>query len=101
MGDTLLKQHNRFVKSQVWDGLGLNEKFYFITTLHRPRNVNQVDKLKPLIQAIIEKSQVPPLVFAVHSRTSQTLQKRGIVHPRIKKIDPYGYLERNYPTERV
>ncbi len=101
MIDTLLKHKSRFVKSQIWESLGLKDNSYFIITLHRPGNVDQADKLKALIQAIIDNSKDLPLVFPVHPRTRQILNNFGIDHPRLIKVDPLGYLEFNYLVERA
>lgn len=101
MIDTLLKHRSRFVKPQIWKSLGLKDNFYFIITLHRPGNVDQADKLKGLIQAIIDNSKDLPLVFPVHPRTRQILNNFGIDNPRLITVDPLGYLEFNYLVERA
>lgn len=101
MIDTLIKHRPRFQKPEVWEKIGLRAKEYLVMTLHRPANVDQEEKLKSLIQEIIDHTQGLPLVFPVHPRTKIMLQNIGISHERLHMIDPLGYLEFNYLVERA
>ncbi|MFN2262462.1 MAG: non-hydrolyzing UDP-N-acetylglucosamine 2-epimerase [Psychroflexus sp.] len=100
MIDTLLKQRPRFRKPPIWDQLKLRDKEYIVMTLHRPSNVDEEEKLKELINEIIKHSKELPLVFPVHPRTAKILKSLGVMHPRLHLIEPLGYLEFNYLTER-
>lgn len=101
MIDTLLKHKPRFIKPSIWDEIGLNDKSYFVMTLHRPANVDQEEKLKELMDEIIMHSNDLPLVFPVHPRTRKMLENLGISHPRLHMVEPLGYLEFNYLVERA
>lgn len=101
MIDTLLKHRQRFQKPAVWDELGLKDGEYLVMTLHRPANVDQEEKLKSLMNEIINHSQDLPLVFPVHPRTKKMLENLGIRHERLHMIDPLGYLEFNYLVEKA
>jgi len=101
MIDTLLKQRPLFRKPAVWDKLGLQERQYFVMTLHRPANVDEEGKLKDLMNEIINNSNDLPLVFPVHPRTAKILSNLGVSHPRLHMIEPLGYLEFNYLVERA
>ena len=101
MIDTLLKHRHRFVKPPVWDECSLAEKNYFVMTLHRPANVDEESNLKMLIQEIMAHSGSLPVIFPVHPRTRVNLVKTGISHPRLKMVEPMGYLEFNYLVERA
>jgi UDP-N-acetylglucosamine 2-epimerase (non-hydrolysing) len=96
MIDTLVKHRPRFQKPEVWNAIGLEKGKYIVMTLHRPANVDQEEKLKELIQEIVDNTQDLPLVFPVHPRTKKMLQNLGISHERLHMIDPLGYLEFNY-----
>lgn len=96
MIDTLLKQMPNFKKPEFWDTMNLSEKDYLVITLHRPGNVDEQDKLAQLIQEIITHSAHLPLIFPVHPRTAKMIEEIGISHPRLKLIEPLGYLEFNY-----
>jgi len=101
MIDTLLKHRNRFQKPAEWEGIGLKEGGYLVMTLHRPANVDQEEKLKTLMEEIINHSRGMPLIFPVHPRTKKILENLGIKHERLYMIDPLGYLEFNYLVERA
>lgn len=96
MIDTLLKQMFKFRKPLIWDEFGLQEKQYIVITLHRPANVDYEQKLKAVLNAIINSSRGMPLVFPVHPRTSKMLKHIGINAPNLYMIEPLGYLEFNY-----
>ncbi|MFC4875004.1 non-hydrolyzing UDP-N-acetylglucosamine 2-epimerase [Negadavirga shengliensis] len=101
MIDTLLKHKPRFQKPEVWDKIGLEEGEYIVMTLHRPANVDQEEKLKELIQEIVNHTNGLPLVFPVHPRTRKMLETIGISHAKLHMIEPLGYLEFNYLVERA
>lgn len=101
MIDTLLTHRSRFLKPQLWDEIGLKDKGFIVITLHRPANVDEKEKLKELIDQIIEHSAGLKLIFPVHPRTANILKNLGIDYPRLHMIDPLGYLEFNYLVERA
>lgn len=96
MIDTLLKHRNNFVPPQCWQALGLKAGKYFVLTLHRPANVDQEEKLKDLLQTIIDHSQGLPLIFPVHPRTARILNQIGVSAPNLHFVEPLSYLEFNY-----
>jgi UDP-N-acetylglucosamine 2-epimerase (non-hydrolysing) len=101
MIDTLVKQRPRFRKPIFWDELGLNKGKYIVMTLHRPANVDEVGKLKELLDEIINNSNGLPLIFPVHPRTAKILQSLNIGHQQLYTIEPLGYLEFNYLVENA
>ncbi|WP_026767995.1 non-hydrolyzing UDP-N-acetylglucosamine 2-epimerase [Asinibacterium sp. OR53] len=96
MIDTLLKNEKRFIKPPIWEASGLVAGNYFVLTLHRPANVDVEEKLKKLIQTIIDSSRGLPIIFPVHPRTGKNLQKIGIQTDQLLMINPMSYLEFNY-----
>lgn len=101
MIDTLLAQRPRFTPPPIWETLSLREQGFLVMTLHRPANVDEEDKLKDLIQAIVYHSHGLPLIFPVHPRTKQILEKIGISHANLHMVEPLAYLEFNYLVERA
>jgi UDP-N-acetylglucosamine 2-epimerase (non-hydrolysing) len=78
--------------------LGLEGQPYAVVTLHRPSNVDQPDKLSPLVSMLGELAERMPIVFAIHPRTRKRLRDFGLEtqiygHPRIRAVDPLGYIE--------
>ena len=96
MIDTLYKQMPNFRKPLIWEQFNLKEKNYIVMTLHRPANVDNKEKLKELIDEIINSSKGLPIIFPVHPRTAKMLEIIGVNAPTLNCVDPLGYLEFNY-----
>ncbi len=99
MIDTLLKNEVRFTQPALWEELNLSKGDYFVMTLHRPANVDEEQKFKALLHAIITGSNGKPLVFPVHPRTKNIIENVGIKLdeiPNLHLTTPMGYLEFNY-----
>ena len=107
MIDTLLKNRPRFQKPPIWDEIGLEEKNYFVMTLHRPANVDEEDKFVELLTEILNSSHNLPIVFPVHPRTKKMIDQLMAKHrssfttQHFHMIEPLGYLEFNYLVERA
>ena len=54
MIDTLYQNLDKLIKPVEWDKYNLIENEYFLTTLHRPANVDDPINLKKLLDAILE-----------------------------------------------
>ena len=97
MIDTLLSNMENFIDPKIEiNGKTLVEKEYFVLTLHRPANVDEEEKLKELMQAIIAGTGNLPVIFPVHPRTAKILQNLGIEHDRLHYVEPLSYLEFNF-----
>ena len=96
MIDTLLKNETRFKKPPVWEELNLQEKSYFVLTLHRPSNVDEEVQLKKLILQIAVLGEKYPIIFPVHPRTQKFLKGLKLDFKNLHYISPLGYLEFNY-----
>lgn len=101
MIDTLLANRERFRRPECYDALGLEEKKYFVLTLHRPANVDETQHLKDLMDEIIDNAQGYPIVFPIHPRTAKLFKEIGIEAPNLHVVEPLGYLEFNYLVERA
>lgn len=96
MIDTLNANLDKLCKPNSYDQLGLREKEYVVMTLHRPANVDESEKLKATVDAIIRGVGDMPIVFPIHPRTAKIFHDLGISAPNLHTIDPLGYLEFNY-----
>ena len=94
MIDTLLKNENNFSKPDIFDFFGLEEKKYFVLTLHRPSNVDSPEKFHSILKEIMENSNGLPIIFPVHPRTRKNLE--GISYPQFHFVEPMNYLSFNY-----
>jgi UDP-N-acetylglucosamine 2-epimerase (non-hydrolysing) len=96
MIDTLLKQMDNFRKPSLWSENNLEEKKYFVITLHRPANVDDPSQLAALLKEIFDHTQDYKIVFPVHPRTRKMLDQINFKHERLVLSEPMGYLEFNY-----
>ena len=72
-------------------GFSLPDDFILLT-MHRPENVDDIDKLKLLRKHVSEVKN--NIVFPVHPRTQASMKKHNIsLPPNVISIDPVGYLE--------
>lgn len=96
MVDTLLANINRLRKPLIYDSLQLQPGKYLLLTLHRPANVDQAEKLKAIMDAILHNVHELPVIFPIHPRTAKIFTDLGIHKKNLYIIEPMGYLEFNY-----
>jgi UDP-N-acetylglucosamine 2-epimerase (non-hydrolysing) len=101
MIDTLLSNKSRFVKPEIWDVAHLMPGEYLVMTLHRPANVDQEENLKLLIEELIKTAKGLKIIFPVHPRTRQVLNKLTIDADNLILIEPQSYLRFNYLVQHA
>ncbi|MBW2366905.1 MAG: UDP-N-acetylglucosamine 2-epimerase (non-hydrolyzing) [Deltaproteobacteria bacterium] len=77
--------------------LNLEPGNYGLVTLHRPANVDPPDTLKSLCEALINVSRRFPLVFPVHPRTRNNLEKNNLMatlqaESKLLMMPPLNYI---------
>jgi UDP-N-acetylglucosamine 2-epimerase (non-hydrolysing) len=95
MIDSLLKNQAKFREPSFWSTLKLEKMEYFVLTLHRPSNVDDLNTLEQILTAIDSTVQ-NSVVFPVHPRTRKQVEKLNQNFSKIKLVDPQPYLEFNY-----
>lgn len=96
MYDSLLQHRTRAMKSNILEKLDLKSDGYVVLTAHRPRNVDDPANLKSIVDAVSQLSDT--VVFPVHPRTKERLQRSGLIKflekkENVRLIDPVGYHE--------
>jgi UDP-N-acetylglucosamine 2-epimerase (non-hydrolysing) len=70
---------------------------YGVVTLHRPSNVDDAATLRQLLGRLAQVATDLPLVFAMHPRTRNNIERfglQGLLDPaRVAVLPPQGYLE--------
>lgn len=70
---------------------------YAILTAHRPSNVDDPDTLLSLLETTLKISTKLPIIFPMHPRTRDMIQKFGLNKmldvPTVLQLPPMGYLE--------
>ena len=98
MIDTLLKNKAKADQSPILDDLELQAGSYAVLTLHRPANVDDPEILGRLLDAIDVMQQDLPIVFPIHPRTRNNLDRLGLGGRvaglrNLRLIEPAGYLD--------
>jgi UDP-N-acetylglucosamine 2-epimerase (non-hydrolysing) len=83
--------------SDVLARLELEEKGYFLVTLHRAENVDIEDRLRGLVEALLRLNREfgHPVVCSVHPRTRARMETFGIApdNPNIHFMEPFGFFD--------
>jgi UDP-N-acetylglucosamine 2-epimerase (non-hydrolysing) len=93
MIDTLMKFHDKAARTGVLERLGLRSRGYAVATLHRPSNVDGMERLSSLVKMLTELSRRLPVVFPVHPRTRERMEGAGLTECGLILTEPLGYLE--------
>lgn len=97
-GDILLDTLQYFLsiareRSDILNRLRLNDKSFWLLTMHRPHNVDEVEKLREVLVALGNQPH-PRIIFPCHPRTAKTI--KNISDHMINHIDiipPVSYLD--------
>ena len=98
MVDTLLVSVDRAKTLPILRELGLVAGQYAVCTLHRPSNVDDVDRLTGLVEAVAAVSGRLPIVFPVHPRTRKAFEYsrvRAVLDQAsdLRLVPPAAYLD--------
>lgn len=92
MIDTLKFNLPKLIKPSFWDEQALENGEYFVLTLHRPSNVDEIDKFTSLVTRLDELAGTK-IIFPVHPRTRKNMELVRDTVKNIVPIDPLSYLE--------
>ena len=98
MIDTMIANRQKAQASDVLSRIGLSKGGYAVITLHRPSNVDDMEKFEEIIAAFEHIEKDIKLIFPIHPRTRNNISKNGL-DKRVKAmknlllIEPVGYLD--------
>lgn len=97
MIDSLVKFQQKFEQSKIRNSLDMNGD-YALITFHRPSNVDNKSKLKKLMNAIQDVSNIISCIFPIHPRTKKMLESSKLYNElhnnnNIRLIEPIGYID--------
>jgi UDP-N-acetylglucosamine 2-epimerase (non-hydrolysing) len=96
MIDSLIHYLPKIQKSNILTDLKLKTKDFILVTFHRPANVDDPEYLIMLTVFLNDISKFAPVVFPIHPRTKNNLNKLGLLKNftnRIIPLEPLGYLD--------
>lgn len=99
MIDTLIKNLNRLIKPKVFDELKLIKNDYFILTMHRPANVDNLNILIKFLITIDRNTNGKKILFPIHPRTSKILENNDVELKNFHFLEPLSYLEFIYTVK--
>lgn len=104
-GDIMLDNSLYFagkVNGQTLDKYDLKKDSYFLTTIHRPQNTDNPERLVTIMESLMEiaTAQELDMVIPLHPRTNKVLTEqhnalwnRLLEHPRVQILPPASFLE--------
>lgn len=79
-------------ESTILDELALDPDVYAVSTIHRPRNTDDEDRLLKIVESL--DNQPFPVVFPLHPRTEAALKEIGFKPGgSLRLIEPLDYLD--------
>jgi UDP-N-acetylglucosamine 2-epimerase (non-hydrolysing) len=66
---------------------------YALVTLHRPSNVDDSASLSSILKLLLEVNELLEVVFPVHPRTRQSIEKIGVDIQTLHLLEPLPYIE--------
>ncbi|NQU26396.1 MAG: UDP-N-acetylglucosamine 2-epimerase (non-hydrolyzing) [Candidatus Nealsonbacteria bacterium] len=98
MIDTLRRLLPKAKARDTLNDYDLNPGRYGVITLHRPANVDAPETLARLLDVLVEVSRELRLVFPLHPRTKQRIERFGLAErldaaKGILQLGPLGYLD--------
>jgi len=98
MIDSLQKHLPQAKASRIKEKLALTDEQFTVVTLHRPSNVDELQALGRIVDALAQISERTTIVFPVHPRTQKTIaelgfSKRLLNLKNLQMIEPLGYLD--------
>jgi len=94
MYDALLNNLKIAEKSNILNKLKITPQQYYLTTVHRQENTDNIENLSNILQVL---SQIDgKIIFPAHPRTTKFIKKsnlQGLINKNVTLIDPVGYLD--------
>ena len=84
-------------KSNILEKLKLTGKEYYLATLHRAENTDNLENLRNIFEALVEISKDIPIILPLHPRTKNSIKSLNpsllTSHFSLRIIDPVSYFD--------
>jgi len=80
--------------THVLEDLGLRKQEYFLVTMHRQENVDDVESLQNVLRGLrdVHMKFDLPVVYPVHPRSSKKIKEFGLEVPGVQLVEPMDFL---------
>ncbi len=100
MKEVLLTNMDKIQSARILEQLGLEQKGYFIVSIHREENVDNKENLGLLLRSLnlICEEYDLPVIVSTHPRTRKRLKALSGVklHANIQFLKPFGFFDYNH-----
>lgn len=81
-------------KVNIHDKLGIDERGYFLATVHRQKNVNNKKGFRGILKGLemMQEEFGFPVVYPIHPRAKKQLKTFGVEAHGVKIVEPLDYL---------
>lgn len=84
-------------KSNILEKLKLTNTEYYLATLHRAENTDNLENLRNIFEALVEISKDIPIILPLHPRTKNSIKSLNpsllTSHFSLRIIDPVSYFD--------
>lgn len=80
------------LENNIHERYDLKKKEYMVVTLHRPSNVDDLCGLKKICEELNTIGRTHTVIFPVHPRTKNNIEKLNTEYHNIKFIQPLDYI---------
>lgn len=94
MIDSIVHLQSFLKDYQINPGYNLTHEEFGIATFHRPSNVDNIENLQKIVNILDEISKINKVLFPIHPRTKQNLDRFNIKidNPNIILLPPLDYI---------
>lgn len=96
MKEVLEKNKERIESSDVLERLGVEQKEFFLLSMHREENLDNTKNFDALIESIndVAEKYKLPIIFSTHPRTQKKIDAGEVrFHPLVRIMKPLGFAD--------
>jgi UDP-N-acetylglucosamine 2-epimerase (non-hydrolysing) len=97
INEVMLRFSAQIASSKAMEELGLTPKGFFLVTMHRSENVDREDRLRNLVDALLElhRTYGHPVIVSLHPRTASKIKEFGVDVERegLRFLPPLGFFD--------
>jgi len=97
MGEVLDYYMPQIIKSKIINSLGLESNKFFVISIHREENVDNVENIKQIFESLnaIAQTYNLPLIVSLHPRTKKVIDRLALKNTNscIQFCKPFGFFD--------